>query len=101
MLCGHRPSAIRLGDGDGVAGKNMYKVETRKFYVYSEGYRKPSAITALDREEAEVFSRWLNRNRPGARYRATPFRGNVWKHFWMPRQLLIELMIVTAVREDR
>lgn len=74
----------------------MNKPQTKKFYVYSEGYRKPSAITAIDREEALVFAGWINRRRPGARYRVTPFRGNPWKHVWLARPTIIEWMRIEA-----
>ena len=72
---------------------------TKKFYVYSEGHRKPCAITAINREEALAFAGWINRDRPGARYRVTPFRGNPWKHVWLARPWMLECIRIVAEAE--
>lgn len=75
----------------------MYKPVTKKFYVYVEGFRKPSAITAIDREEALRFAAWMiDRTTPGAQFRVTAFRGNPWKHIWLARPTLVEWMRIDA-----
>lgn len=51
-----------LGNARATTGCALHGKSKALFDVYSAGYRKPSTITALDRDETQVFSRWLNRN---------------------------------------